>query len=241
VNQFIVAALAEEVDVMETTREFLDRRAGDAKPKDLLRYITQGGARAAGRIGPSVGQRDVRELLPAAETEQQVDLWYGEPVRLSQVNRVHIDANIVRATLEALQRFGAQRLEGLVLWLGDIDADRAHVVRAVVPEQQAISNENGVGYFVSGETLFKLNQSLSESGLRLIAQIHSHPGEAYHSEADDRYAIVTADGGLSLVVPDFGRAPADPTMWAVYRLSNGRWQELSSQQARRLLRVEDGQ
>ncbi len=160
-------------------------------------------------------------------------------VRLNQINRVHIDADVVRATLEVLQRFGAEHLEGLVLWLGDVEADRAHVLQAMVPEQEAISSEEGVGYFVSGETLFKLNQSLSTSGLRLIAQIHSHPGEAYHSDADDRYAIVTADGGLSLVVPDFGKAPADPTAWAVYRLSNGQWQELSSQQARTLLRVED--
>jgi hypothetical protein len=35
-NQFIAAAVDEKVGVMETAREFLERRAGDAKPKDLL-------------------------------------------------------------------------------------------------------------------------------------------------------------------------------------------------------------
>ena len=35
-NQFIAAAVAEKVGVMETAREFLERRAGEAKPKDLL-------------------------------------------------------------------------------------------------------------------------------------------------------------------------------------------------------------
>jgi hypothetical protein len=53
-NQFIAAAVAEKVGVMETAREFLERRAGDAKPKDLLNYL-QGRTRAAGRIGPSIG------------------------------------------------------------------------------------------------------------------------------------------------------------------------------------------
>jgi len=73
--------------------------------------------------------------------------------------------------------------------------------------------------------------------LRLIAQVHSHPGEAYHSRADDRYAIVTAEGGFSLVVPDFGDAPADPTAWAVYRLDQGAWRELSIVEARAILKV----
>jgi proteasome lid subunit RPN8/RPN11 len=156
---------------------------------------------------------------------------------LSQVDCVVIDRQVVEATLDELQRFGERQLEGLVLWLGDGDLHRVHVRRAFVPEQEAISGEDGVGYFVSGETLFKLNVALAESGLRLIAQVHSHPGEAYHSEADDRYAIVTADGGFSLVVPDFGRAPADPAAWAVYRLSNDHWQELTPEQARSLLQV----
>jgi hypothetical protein len=152
-----------------------------------------------------------------------------------------VGADVVRTTLEALQDFGSHRLEGLVLWLGDIESARARVVRAMVPDQQPVSSEDGVGYFVTGETLFNLNRSLAETGLRLIAQIHSHPGEAYHSDTDDRYAIVTADGGLSLVVPDFGLAPADPAKWAVYRLTHGQWEELSSQQARMLLFVDEAQ
>ena len=40
-NQFIAAAVAEKVGVMETAREFLERRAGDAKPKDLLKYCAR--------------------------------------------------------------------------------------------------------------------------------------------------------------------------------------------------------
>src|SRR5439155_4903701 len=99
----------------------------------------------------------------------------------------------------------------------------AEVIHAVVPRQKPISSEDGVGYFVSGETLFELNRHLSESGLRLIAQVHSHPQEAFHSEADDRYAIVTTEGGLSLVVPNFGHASADPVSWAVYRLHGQDW------------------
>lgn len=38
-NQFIAAAVAEKVGVIETAREFLEGRAGTARPKDLLKYL----------------------------------------------------------------------------------------------------------------------------------------------------------------------------------------------------------
>ena len=47
-NQFIAVAVAEKVGVMETAREFLERRAGKAKPKDLLKFL-----RKAGREHPA--------------------------------------------------------------------------------------------------------------------------------------------------------------------------------------------
>jgi hypothetical protein len=37
-NEFIAAAVAEKVGVMETARDFLERRVRGAKPKDLLKY-----------------------------------------------------------------------------------------------------------------------------------------------------------------------------------------------------------
>jgi hypothetical protein len=153
---------------------------------------------------------------------------------LTAAARVLVPKQVIEDTLYALQLFGKRELEGLVLWLGEIREQHAVVLRSLVPPQRPVSSEGGLGYFVDGDTLFALNQALSEAGLRLIAQVHSHPTEAYHSDTDDRYAIVTADGGLSLVVPNFGDAPADPAGWAVYRLTDGDWLELSDAESRRL-------
>ena len=144
---------------------------------------------------------------------------------------------MIATTLRVLQQFGGHGCEGLVLWVGEVTQAQARVTKVVVPDQRPVKSEEGVGYFVEGATLFELNRKLADTGLRLIAQVHSHPGEAYHSETDDRYAIVTANGGLSLVVPDFGRAPADPTSWAVYRLMKGSWHELDVEQTRALLNI----
>jgi len=155
--------------------------------------------------------------------------------KLAGVRQFVIGSTVVRETLQSLQEFGAHGFECLVLWLGKIEGERAFVVKALTPEQESISSEDGVGYFVSGETLFLLNRALSENGLKLLAQVHSHPTEAYHSDADDLYAIVTAEGGLSLVVPDFGIAPSDPASWAVYRLTQGQWDAVDSTAAEELL------
>lgn len=155
------------------------------------------------------------------------------------VQRITINRATVEGTLRTMQEFGSHGWEVLILWLGEIAPGEAKVIRAFTPKQKAISSEDGVGYFVGGDTLFQLNKDLSESGLRLIAQVHSHPQEAYHSAADDRYAIVTAEGGFSLVVPNFGRAPADPASWAVYRLHGRDWLELNEKEAKSLFEVSD--
>jgi len=158
------------------------------------------------------------------------------PLRHVTVKRATIDQ-----MLKTMRDFGSHGWEVLVLWLGEIEpgTGKAHVIQAFVPKQKSISNEDGVGYFVDGETLFQLNRDLSETGLRLIAQVHSHPQKAYHSKADDRYAIVTAEGGLSLVIPNFGSAPPQPISWAVYRLHGRDWRELSTRDVGALFEVID--
>jgi hypothetical protein len=49
-NQFIAAAVAEKVGTMRTASEFLQQRAGTAKPRDLLKYL-----RRAPKASPTKG------------------------------------------------------------------------------------------------------------------------------------------------------------------------------------------
>ncbi len=140
-----------------------------------------------------------------------------------------------------MREFGSHGWELLVLWLGEIEPQegKACVKHAFVPKQKPITSEDGVGYFITGHTLFELNRDLAETGLRLIAQVHSHPQDAFHSAADDRYAIITAEGGFSLVVPNFGHAAPDPSSWAVYRLRGRDWKELNERDVRAMFEVKD--
>ena len=49
-NQFIAAAVAEKVGTLRTAHDFLQQRAGAAKPKDLLKYL-----RRAPKVAPIKG------------------------------------------------------------------------------------------------------------------------------------------------------------------------------------------
>lgn len=93
---------------------------------------------------------------------------------------------------------------------------------------------------VDGDELHRLNVYLHETGLRLIAQVHSHPTVAYHSETDDRYAVATTIGCFSLVVPDFAARPFALADCATYRLSAlGVWEPVDTSASPHLILIED--
>jgi hypothetical protein len=102
----------------------------------------------------------------------------------------------------------------------------AEVTQVQVPPQSSISLDGEVGYIIERDTLLTLNRTLHATGLRLLAQVHSHPQEAYHSELDDACAVATKEGSLSLVVPSFAAGPPDVALWAIYQLTKGKWRHV---------------
>src|SRR5690349_13844847 len=140
-----------------------------------------------------------------------------------------------------LREPGERGFEALVLWAGrwrNVSTDIFEVETVLMPRQRGIQTEDGVAVMVEADALFEMNVMLNDRGLRLIAQLHSHPGEAYHSETDDRYSVVTARGGISLVVPDFAQDSFSLDACAVYRLDlGGDWRELQPADARALISI----
>lgn len=166
----------------------------------------------------------------------RVECGVRRPLALTSVVSLWVPTAVVLDTWSSLRTFGGSGNEGLVLWLGHVEGTTASVREAFTPPQASIQSEDGVGYFVTSQTLFELNRELHRSGLRLLAQIHSHPAAAYHSATDDAYAVVTAEGGFSVVVPDFAAGAPDPGTCAFYRLGAGAWRGLSEAEVDRLVR-----
>ncbi len=158
---------------------------------------------------------------------------------LDAVTRVELPRRVLDGTKDDLLTFGREGNEGLVLWVGELGPSGAKIRGALVPPQRSIKSEDGVGYFIETNTLFTINKFLSDHKLRLIAQVHSHPTDAYHSKMDDEYAIVTTEGGFSLVVPDFARGPAALANWATYRLTSAEWKAMRPSDVARIFSVTD--
>lgn len=123
-------------------------------------------------------------------------------------------------TIDILRVGGARAEERVVLWLGPMSATREPLPVTEVYEPDQITD---IAYFkLPPESLRALMSHLRVARLKILAQVHSHPGEAFHSEADDEWAIVRHVGALSLVVPEFASAttPANFVEQAVtYQLS----------------------
>ncbi len=138
-----------------------------------------------------------------------------------------------------LRRVGRAGFEGFALWAGVVEGQSFTVRQTIIPVQKGIKAEEGVCVRVEAEELHRINVWLHEHGCTLIAQIHSHPTDAYHSETDDAYPIVTTLGGISIVVPDFAKRSFVLEECAVYRLMPGEgWIELSPVELNALIQVE---
>lgn len=132
--------------------------------------------------------------------------------------RVIINRDEINETLEELRYAGAVNSERMLVWLGNRDHAEVRVSRVYVPAQEA-----GADFFwIPQESMAALMAELRAHRLMIAAQVHTHPQKAFHSLADDKWAIVRHEGALSLVLPFFGMKtntrsfPADA---AVFTLS----------------------
>ena len=158
---------------------------------------------------------------------------------LAQVEKVVVPLVYAEAAQAHLREVGGRGLEGFALWTGVLESNIFYVRDVIIPRQRGLRTDLGVCVTVDGDELHRINVWLFERGMTLIAQLHSHPGLAYHSDVDNAYPIITAVGGLSLVVPDFARDPFSLSRCAVYRLKPPcEWVEMAEEQVWQLIVLE---
>jgi hypothetical protein len=158
-------------------------------------------------------------------------------VSLQPIQVFEIPTRVVGETEEALATAGNDGYELFVLWTGHVHGTTFEVLRTYVPTQNSFRLDSGLCVRVEGNELHLLNQWLYNEKQVLGIQIHTHPKEAFHSETDDAYPIVTVLGGLSIVVPFFCREGLWSGGTVVYRLAESGWIQIPVSDANRLLRV----
>jgi hypothetical protein len=128
---------------------------------------------------------------------------------------------ILERSFEHLRRCGAGERECVVVWAGPLD--QGGLVSEVIHPRHAGS---AVRCDFDPGWIGEFWLELAKRNMTARAQVHSHPGRAYHSERDDAFALVQTSGYLSLVVPRF--AIGSPTLDGTYLAEKtpGGWQEL---------------
>jgi proteasome lid subunit RPN8/RPN11 len=106
---------------------------------------------------------------------------------------------VVDQTVAFLRADGMHERESVTLWLGKRLGDHIDVTEALRPEQYASSHR----FWIPEDAMDTLRSYLRQDRMMIAAQVHSHPADAFHSEADNAWAIIRHEGALSLVVPEF--------------------------------------
>ena len=144
---------------------------------------------------------------------------------LTGVTRFLVPSSVVTDTERSLREAGRDGYERFVLWSGMVRGTDFLVRTTHVPEQRSYRLPDGLCVTIDGPALHALNVWLFDHREVLGVQVHSHPKDAYHSETDDTFPVVTLLGGISLVVPDFCVDAMFAGGHAVYRLTHDGWED----------------
>ena len=154
-----------------------------------------------------------------------------------------MNADYVKITPENIQKSidllrDAGERECVLLWLGRRERGIQQIVDVYRPEQIGT-----VDYFeIPRSGMAALMARLRADSLYVVSQVHTHPREAFHSSADDRWAIVRHVGALSIVLPRFAAFTTAENFLeqaAVYRLDKSNsWNEVPSDLIPAELRIE---
>jgi len=140
---------------------------------------------------------------------------------------VRVSKDQLSDTFRLLRDCGRCERECQVLWLSAWhDPDR--IVRVLHSEHAG----HAYGFRLDTEFINRLWLDLAEQGLGVRAQVHTHPGDAFHSKTDDDWPIVHTAGFLSLVIPDFARGTVGLERAFVACIeADGRWGERQAPEA----------
>ena len=144
------------------------------------------------------------------------------------MTRILCTRAIFADTIARLQQGGRRGHERLVLWLARDGSEPLPISEVYEPEQETAKDS----FYLPPRSMRAVMQHLRRNRLRIVAQVHSHPGAAFHSVADDRWAIVRHVGALSLVLPRFAVSTTPDNFLheaKVYALSpTNQWLEIAA-------------
>lgn len=131
-------------------------------------------------------------------------------------------SGVFNDTFEQLRCCSEGRIECVTYWTGPVCgetvADQA---------EQPLHRAGYDWYEVDRQWLCEFFVRLRGERRKVVAQVHTHPHEAWHSSIDDVYAVVPSRGFLSLVLPNFAQGPISLAEAYLVELdAEGKWRAI---------------
>lgn len=121
-------------------------------------------------------------------------------IKPTYISRIRVPPIILEKTALHMGAFAAKGRECMVFWSGKlVGHNEADISSCICPKQRTSS----VTIEVPLRATARLHRLLATRQEFLFAQVHSHPGDAFHSATDDMYPITHKPGFISIVVPNF--------------------------------------
>jgi proteasome lid subunit RPN8/RPN11 len=186
---------------------------------------------------PARRRRIPTNLLTVSSLHDKAPQVFAQIDDLRGLERLVLPSAVLDITRRHLQAHGAVQEEGALCWAGTPAGPTALVTSALL----FTATGDGGGIHVSSAQSSLLYAHCHSRGLTLLAQVHSHPGRAYHSHPDQQLPHSAEVGFLSIVVPYFGHCAFDRFgSWAVFeQVAYERWREWSLAEKGRRMQVLD--
>jgi proteasome lid subunit RPN8/RPN11 len=132
---------------------------------------------------------------------------------------------------------GVSRESGAFL-LGTRDGGSAHIVDFVLYDDlDPHALDTGIVRF-DGRYFSALWDICRRHGLSVVADVHVHPGGSYQSKFDRAHPMISREGHIALILPDFARPPVRTEAIGIYRyLGAKNWQAIAPAARRAFLHI----
>lgn len=134
---------------------------------------------------------------------------------------LRLPASVLAETIRMMADCGKGQCECVTYWTGLVGGNGT-----VDGWDHPTHRRSPYGYQIDDAWLTRYWFQLARQGRAIRAQVHTHPGLAFHSETDDHWPVISQPGFISIVIPDFAMGPIDLNkMWAGILTVDGVWRE----------------
>lgn len=132
---------------------------------------------------------------------------------------LRLPSAILASTFRTLRECGQSRNECVVYWTGPVSSHGL-----VDAQDHPFHRRSPHEYEIDSQWLTRYWFELARAQRTIRAQVHTHPGAAFHSATDDRWPVISQPGFISIVIPNFARgAVSFQGAWIGQFQADGRW------------------